>query len=255
MKKIVCALLLTVGFYSGSIIAQDYDELLSMIVSEEYEKVRKKAGKYMENDKTKKDPLPYLYFSEASYRMSLENKYAQDYPKAFKEALSYAAKFRKKDKNNAYFQESKEYFEELKLVIAEEVENYMDEDTEKGYKKALGLMKKVVKFSPDDKGASLTRSVLEVLSGNKSEGRKMIAAAWKDVQTIGTDVQFEDMTEQTQFNLRFGLMRYAKYSLKYDIVRAKDAIAFGHQYFYEENEDYMKEYSEDYKLLYDEIHN
>lgn len=256
MKKILLAVAIALFGFNMGATAQEYEDLLSLIVSEDYEKVRKKAGKYMESDKTKKDPLPYLYFAEASYRMSLDNKYKEDYPKAYKEALSYAGKYRKKDKNNAYKDEAKEFLEELKVVIAEEVENYWDEDSDKGYKKALGLMKKVNTFSPEDKGAKLMRAILEVLTGNKSEGRKMIAAAWKEVQTIGTDDnQFEDMTEQTQYFLRRGLMRYAVYAKRTDIVLAQSVMAFGHQYFYEENQDYQKEYEEDYKQLYDEIHN
>lgn len=255
MKKIIIAAFILLFSAPLTNIAQEYGDLLSLLVSEEYEKVIKKASKYIDSDKTKKDPLPYLYFSEAMYRMSLDNKYSSDYPKAYKTALSYAAKFRKKDKGNAYSEESRDYFEELKMVIAEEVENYMDEDTEKGYKKALGLMKKVVQFSPEDRGALVTKSLLEILTGNKSEGRKLLAAAWEQLEEIGTgDVQFEDMTEQTQYNLRFALMRYARFAKKTDIAKAQSIIAFGHQYFYGENEDYQKEYSEDYKLLYDDLH-
>ncbi len=256
MKKLIIAFITVLTLSPLVSVAQEYGDLLSLLVSEEYEKVIRKAEKYTTNDKTKRDPLPYLYFSEAMYRMSLDHKYSADYPKAYKTALSYAAKFRKKDKDNAYAEDSKSYFEELKLVIAEEVENYMDEDTDKSNKKALGLMKKVVSFSPEDRGAQVTKSLLEILTGNKSEGRKMLAAAWKDVQEIGTgDLQFEDMSEQTQYNLRFALMRYAKYMQKTDLAQAREIIAFGHQYFYAENEDYQKEYNESYKNLYDELHN
>ena len=79
--------------------------------------------------------------------------------------------------------------------MAEEVENYLAEDSEKGIKKALGLMKKMAGFSPEDRGVELSRSLLEILSGNKSEGRKMLATAWKRVQEIGSDnLKFEEMT-------------------------------------------------------------
>jgi len=177
-----------------------------------------------------------------------------DYPKAYKTALSYAAKFRKKDKGNAYRDDAIDYIEELKLVVGEEVENYMAVDDYKGYKKALGLMKKMVQFSPEDRGALVTCSLLEILTGNKSEGRKKLAAAWKSVLEIGSgDVQFEDMSEQTQFNLRFAIMKYANHVRKRDLAQAQTIIGFGHQYFYGENEDYQKEYSEEYKDLYDDI--
>lgn len=255
MKKMLFIATLLFGSIAGT-IAQEYEDLLALVVNEEFEKARKKAGKYMESDKTKKDPLPYLYFAEASYRMSLNNKYANTYPKAFKEALSYAGKFRKKDKNNAYKEESREFFEELKVVIAEEVENYWDQDSEKGYKRALSLMKKVATFDPDDRGAGLMRAILEILTGNKSEGRKMLTKAWTRVEEIGTgSLQFEDMTEQTQYNLKVSLMRYSVYKKRTDLAKAQSIISFGHQYFYEENEDYQKEYDEDFKTLYDELHN
>lgn len=236
--------------------SQEYSDLLSLLVSEEYEKVLRKANKYIQNDNTKKDALPYLYFSEASYRMSLDNKYSTTYPKAYKTALSYAVKFRKKDKTNAYWEDAIDYFEELRYLVAEEVENFISADTEKGYKKGLSLIKKLAGFSPEDKGIYLTRAVLEVLSGNKSEGRKMIVTAWKSVSEIGTgSLQFEEMTEQTQYNLKFALMQYARYAKRTDVVKAQTIIAFGHSYFYSENEDYQKDYSDDYKELYDDLHN
>ena len=193
----------------------------------------RKASKYHGNDNTKKDPLPYLYYSEASYKMSMDHKYQELYPKSYKSAISYAIKFRKKDKENAYAEDALEYFEELRLVMAEEAENYLAEDSEKGKKSLLGLMKKMAGFSPEDRGVELSRSLLEILSGNKSEGRKMLATAWTRVQEIGSDnLKFEEMTEQTQYNLRFALMLYANYAKRSDIVKAQNIIAFGHQYFY-----------------------
>ena len=50
-------------------------------------------------------------------------------------------------------------------------------------------------------------------------------------------------------------MQYAKYAKKTDIVKAQTIIAFGHPYFYSENEDYQKDYSDEYKDLYDDLHN
>ncbi|MDA8715210.1 hypothetical protein N9M27_04950 [Flavobacteriales bacterium] len=256
MKKTTFFTLILLFLLPIAASSQEYSDLLSLLVSEEYEKVLRKSNKYIQNDNTKKDPLPYLYFSEASYRMSLDNKFSATYPKAYKSALSYAVKFRKKDKTNAYWEDAIDYFEELRYLVAEEVENYISADTEKGYKKGLSLIKKMSGFSPEDKGLTLTRAVLEVLSGNKSEGRKMIVSAWKSMAEIGTgNLQFEEMSEQTQYNLRFSLMQYAKYAKKTDIVKAQTIIAFGHPYFYNENEDYQKDYSEEYKDLYDDLHN
>ncbi|MFT7612520.1 MAG: hypothetical protein ACI9J3_001483 [Parvicellaceae bacterium] len=254
MKKLLIAALVLFLFTPNKGICQEYGDLLSLLVSEEYEKVIKKATKYTTDEKTKKDALPYLYYSEAMYRMSRDHKYNMDYPKAYKDALSYASKFRKKDKGNAYHDDAIDYIEELKLVIGEEVENYMAADDYKAYKKALGLMKKVIQFSPEDRGAQVTTALLEILTGNKSEGRKNLGVAWNAVLEIGSgDIQFEDMSEQTQFNLRFAIMKYANDVRKRDLAQAQTIISFGHQYFYGENEDYQKEYSEEYKVMYDDI--
>jgi len=254
VKKILIAAIVLLFFIPSKGISQEYGDLLSLLVSEEYEKVIKKATKYTTSDKSKKDPLPYLYYSEAMYRMSQDHKFSMSYPKAYKSALTYAAKFRKKDKGNAYADDAIDYFEELRLVIAEEIENYMDADDYKAYKKALGLSKKLIQFSPEDRGAAVTNGLLEILTGNKSEGRKKLATAWKRVLEIGSGtLQFEDMTEQTQFNLRHAIMIYAKHVRKRDLAQAQTIISFGHQYFYGENEDYQKEYSEEYKDLYDEL--
>ena len=256
MKKATVFALILLALLPLKNIAQEYADLLSLLVSEEYEKVLRKADRYNQNDKTKKDPLPYLYYSEASYKMSLDHKYQELYPKSYKTAISYAIKFSKKDKEHAYQEDALDYFEELRVVIGEEVENYLAEDTERGIKKGLSLVKKMSGFSPNDRGVVLTRSLLEILSGNKAEGRKVLVQAWKGVEEVGSEnLKFEEMSEQTQYNLRFALMQYATYAKKSDIVKAQNIIAFGHQYFYGENEDYQKDYSEDYKELYDEIHN
>ncbi|MEY3835453.1 MAG: hypothetical protein RI989_881 [Bacteroidota bacterium] len=68
MKK-----LLLFVFLIGSLksFAQtDYPDLLAMFVDEKYEKCLYKAEKYTLNEKTKKDPLPYLFMSRCYFEMS-----------------------------------------------------------------------------------------------------------------------------------------------------------------------------------------
>ena len=76
--------------------------------------------------------------------MSRDHKYTEEFPKAFKTAMSFAAKYRKKDKEYAYKEDAEEFINEFKMVIIEEVENYILEGTEKTYGKAVSLSKKIV---------------------------------------------------------------------------------------------------------------
>lgn len=253
MKKLL--IILSIFFYtaSHSVLSQEYQDLLILFVDEKYEKCFAKSIKYTENDKTKKHPLPYLYASMASFEMSQDHSYSADWPKAYSTALSFAKKYRKKDPDNTYAEDSQEYIDNLKTIIFEEVENYMLTGAEKSYKKALGIVKKVCAFDPKDYGAVLLRGELEILTKNKTEGKKLVAKGLKLIKTIGTDVQFGDLTETQQLYLKKSLMEYAKFQLEKDPAGAKETISLGHTFFYEEREDCLLEDNEDFKKLYDEI--
>lgn len=234
-------------------VAQEYQDLLIMYVDEKYDKCFDKAVKYTESDKTSKDALPYLYASMASFEMSRDHEYVDDFPKAFSTALSYGAKYRKKDPEDAYKEDSREYIEKLKMIIAEEVENYLLEGSEKGYGKSASLLKKINAIDTKDFGAMLLWGYLEIESKNKTEGKKILSEGFRLIKTIGTDVQFGDMTESQQYYLRMALMAYAKSQREKDPAGAKETISIGHQYFYEEREDCFIKGNEKFKELYDDI--
>ena len=97
--------------------------------------------KYTEKDKTKKDPLPYLYVSKASFEMTDHNT-----PTVFQGlqiAISFAAKYQKKDKEYKFKSDAEDYIDAFKMIIVEDIENYILEGTEATYGKATGLLKKL----------------------------------------------------------------------------------------------------------------
>lgn len=228
-------------------------DLLALIADEKYEKCLFKCEKLIANEKTKKEPLPYLYASMSYYEMSRDHKYKDDYPKAFKSSLSYLGKYRKKDKSYEYKEDAEEFIEKLKFILLEEIENYALDNTEKSAKKAASLLKKIITFDPNDYGAKLTQGLNYILSKNKTEGKKVVADAFKAIKTIGTDVEFGDMTESQQTYLKFALMQYAKFQLEIDTEGAKETISLGHQFFYEDRDDCLVDDNSDFKELYDEI--
>ena len=107
-----------------------YDDLLVLLVNEDYKDCFNKSVKYTLKDKTKKDPLPYLFAAKASFEMSRDHQYTEEFPKAYKTAMSYAAKYRKKVKEYTFKEDAEEFINDFKMVIIEDIENYILEGTE-----------------------------------------------------------------------------------------------------------------------------
>ena len=68
MKKILIASLFTMLYSLGSFAQSDYNDLLLMYVDEKYERCLYKAEKYTLDEKTKKEPLPYLFMSMSYFQ-------------------------------------------------------------------------------------------------------------------------------------------------------------------------------------------
>jgi len=94
--------LISIRKFSYSQLEDNYMDILVYIVDEDYEKCIKKAEKYMEKDETRRDALPYLYSSMALYEMSRDHKYSEDYPRTYRNSLSFLSKYRRKDKEYAF---------------------------------------------------------------------------------------------------------------------------------------------------------
>jgi|TARA_B110000977_G_scaffold106199_1_gene138466 hypothetical protein len=299
MKKTL--LLFGIGLLSyGYLHAQDdegfeedkaIEKLRSKYADEKYESCADAAIKYTDSKKHQDKPEVYIYASMACLRISQTNEGREDYKKAFSDALSYAGKYRRKDPNGEFYNEYITHFEEMKKIIAEEVENYMLEDRKtkvyKSAKKSLSLINKIHKMDPNDKGVHLTNAVLELKVKNTMEGKKMMKILIPEIkylvatsedektrpvlterelekknkkidQVLGDPLKeikpFDEMTEMEQVFLKLGLIEYAEYLFdkkKYD--EAKEVIEIGKPFFYEKNELYEREYRRDYKDTYNMI--
>ena len=102
LKIIVTLYLVNTSLVLTSQSENTYDDLLVLLVNEDYKNCFNKSIKYTTKDKTKKDPLPYLFAAKAAYRMSRDHKFTEEFPKAYKTAISYTTKYRKKDKKYIY---------------------------------------------------------------------------------------------------------------------------------------------------------
>ena len=224
-KVILFSILFLTGFKFSN--AQEYKDLLNLWIDQNYEKLVFKAEKYTSNDKTKNDPLPYLYLCKGLYRISLDEKYKEkeEFKKAESDALNYAVKYTKKDKSGTYKEEAEAFFAEMKQTFLEQTENYMDV---KNHKQALGIIKKVVQFDQDNAGAWLIKAVCEFEMKNKTEALKNAELGVK----LAQESNFSDMYEVDQKFMRYGLIVYSEYlvSVK-DLAKAKSVINIGYQHF------------------------
>lgn len=285
MKKI---LLFTYLFGASISFAQSSeveDELKVLIADEKYTKAADKALKYMEK-KYKDDPVVYIYASISCLKISQNNELSQEFPKAFKDAINYAAKYRRYDPSGDVYNKYLSHFEEMKKIVAEETENYLLEDEKaklyKSYKNSAKLVDKICDMDPNDRGAKLLLGALEIGAQNTAEGKMIIKEILPEVKQIkltkaempvveapaeeedpkkkSKEVKrdpvksFEEMTEMEQVYLRMGLITYANYlhdKKKFD--EAKEVIEIGKPFFYNENDLFNGEYTTRYKAVYDKI--
>ncbi len=129
-----------------------YDEMLMWMVDGKYEKVLYKAIRYTEEEATSKEPRPYVFMAEAYFRISQSDDAVlkAKYPNALKDALKYAVKFRKKDKDDQYFAQYMEFINALRRAAMNEAEAMVDEEK---FAKAKGMYKYLYDLDVEDPGA------------------------------------------------------------------------------------------------------
>ena len=234
----------------------EYMDLLLLYVDEKYDVCYNKSLKYTEKEKTKKDPLPYLYVSKSSLEMSRDHKYTNSFPKAYKTAISFAAKYRKKDKDYKHKSDAEDFIDDFKLTIREEIENYLLEGTAATYGKAAGLSKKSCDIDPDDYGAKLLYALLSDITKNKTDAKEYMKLCVPKLEEYADNkFSLKQMTKSQQTYLRYALIEYGNYYKAKDPAKALEMLEYGKQLFYEKNEFSKITYNVDYKNNYDSLTN
>lgn len=207
-----------------------YEDLLVLFVDEKYEKCLAKAEGYTMGEETKKDALPFLYMSMCFFEMSKDEKYAVDYPKAKRDAVKYAEKYRKKDKDKEYFGNYEDYWAELNTASFQDGENFLDDP--KGISKAKQIFDGMVGYYPENPGAWLMLAMSQYKSNLLKEG-DLSMKEFDKAMTAAGDVGTLPKDQKTL--LKNGLIRYADYLVsKGQRDRAKQYAALGKDHFMEE---------------------
>lgn len=181
--------LLTTLFLSIQILsAQPEDKKIGKItflmVDGKYQDAAFKAEKLKDDPEYRKNAWVYYYLSQSYFEIARKAELAEEYPKAFKEALKAAAKLTKyKDKpeeNQEVFKNAQEYFSTLKDSTIRTSQIYYDNEN---YRKAAYYLAKTVKFAPDDYSIWLMKGVYEIKSRNVGEGVKSILFALDSINS------------------------------------------------------------------------
>lgn len=239
MKKVLLAfsLLLTMGgIQSAEAQNPEYDELLKLIVDEDYEKALRKCENYTLDDDTRKDPVPYIYMSMAYFHMSKNPEYTEEYPKAFKDALKYAARFRRKDRDNEFNGEFSRYMSQLRESAIVETNALLDQEK---FIQAKMYYKYLTDLDEEDIGAHLMMAYSLRQSRSKRDAEESEALAKKLMNEKGIDHLAH---EQKDF-LKYALIVYSEY-LESEGMRteAQDLLTLGKEYF-EDDKEYMVTYN------------
>ncbi len=215
--------------------SKPYDDLLVKYVDEKYEDCLFKAERYTQSDKTKKDPLPYLYMSMCLYEMSKIPKYQEmdDYKKADRDALKWAEKYRKKDKNMEFFHNYEDYWAELNTMAQESGMN-LYEAGPKEMSKAKRYFESMTRYYQENPGAWLMLALTEYQSNLVREGDedlKKYQAALDGAGSIGS------LPPDQQKLMKNALIHYADYlNGKGNRSGARAALELGKDFFMDDPE-------------------
>lgn len=207
-----------------------YEDLLVLYVDEKYEKCLAKAEAYTLAEATKKDALPFLYMSMCLFEMSKQEKFAADYPKAARDAVKWAEKYRKKDKDREYFGNYEDYWAELNTVSYQAGENLLDDP--KGISKAKQIFDGMVGYYPENPGAWLMLAMCQYKSNLLKEGDLSVKEFDKAMTAAG---DIATLPKDQRILLKNALIRYADYLVgKGQRDRAKQYASLGKDQFMEE---------------------
>lgn len=217
---------------------QPYEDLLVKYVDEKYEDCLAKAFTYTERESTKKDPLPLLYISMSLYEMSKIEKYTamEEYKKANRDAVKYAEKYRKKDKNKEFFDNYADFWSELN-TMAQDAGLTSYEDAQ--YSKAKQWFDGMVGYYPENPGAHLMLGLSLLKTNMLKEGEAEIAKYQPALDGAGGIGMLPDDQKKL---MRSALMNYAAHlDSKGNRSKAKEVLE-GAKEFYPDDAEFKGAY-------------
>jgi len=220
--KTLSALFLSILISTTSVSAQGvvnekYFELFDLMILGEYEKCLKKSLKYTEKEKTKDDPEPYIYASQAYLKLSQSDdpEIQEYYDRAFKNALKYAYKFSKEAEDAEedaledegivvdYFGTHEEYLTTLTHEALNLASYYFYENK---YRKTGYYLRKILKYDEDNAVVEYMVGMSYVLNRNIGSGKRAMANAKKRLDAENVP-EVDDLDDYPSYALMKDMMR------------------------------------------------
>lgn len=201
------AILLLGHAFSAQAQEDPYKDILFMIIDGEYEKAVKQAERITGKDKTRREPVPYIYASMAYFEMSKKEEFQDDYPRAFRDAIKAAYKARRYDRENEYFPAHTNYINELKAEIMREAIFLFQSEQ---WRKSTTYAKYVTRIDPEDVSALLLTGIAEVNARNVHQSKTTFENAGEALKEF-TD---SDITFESKNAYLFVVLEYAKLMAK-----------------------------------------
>lgn len=237
MKKLFLATVLMIGGYVSA-QAPGYDDLRILYADGNYDKLIKSADSYTQKEKTKADPLPYLWLGRGLYKMSQSGTTDDKYKNAYKDAIGAIGKCIKQDKSGDVQREYAEFFEEFKMSMVELIDNDLSVPD---YKKASSWVIKYYKLDPNSIGAKFLEGACKFRNADKGGAN----AAWKETdKKLAALSSIEDMGKADRELLKMGILQTVDcYMASKQIDKAKTLLGKVAQWF-EEDEEFKAKYDE-----------
>ncbi|HNR86493.1 MAG TPA: hypothetical protein PKN22_09100 [Taishania sp.] len=205
MKNILSTfiLLLSLSFSFGQ---KEYDYLRILYADGSYEKLAKQAEKITLDDKTKKDPLPYLWLSKALYKIHMSGTADEVFKNAYKESINALGKCIKYDKSGSVFgdEDNKEYLEMIQSTLIEQINNEM---LTQNFRKASSWSNTFKKIAQSPIGSMYFEGAAKFRTDDRSSGM----ALWKTADGLLKDVtSIDTWTKGDKDMLRIGVIQTAE---------------------------------------------
>jgi tetratricopeptide (TPR) repeat protein len=171
----------------------------------------------MDKEDTRRDPRPYMYASMAYFEISKNDEMAEDYPRAFRDAIKYGGKARRYDKDNEYMPDFDRYLSELKAEVMQEAKFHYETEN---YRKSTTFAKNVQRLDPNDVSAILLKGTAEWKSKNVYQAETTIEEA-KEALKVFTP---SSVSSEGKPAYRYAVIEFAK--LMKEEGRKSDATPF-----------------------------
>lgn len=203
----------------------DFQKLFDLYAMEKYEHCAWKAERYMNKDKYRRDPEPYLYLALCYYQAHVHPElFEVELENPLKDALKYAYKFRKKDKSGELYEANRESLDKIREESLDYAK-FLYNDGE--YRKSASEFNRILKVIPDDVNVQFITGVAKLMSQNVTEGERLIGQALDTLRVQEEQDRFEkdDVTYEVLIK---AFVAYTSYLADHDqLDKAAEVIAFG----------------------------